>query len=242
MSSGTARTACQILNDVTLIFYFKFDSDRQLLDDSTHNNYGYISNTYAMSNGHIKEALLFNTSTSYFQSQCLPSLRSTTVFTYSFWIYPMPGGNGGTLIHVSLYQNGSGTPCYDLLGLTSNGEIVMQLVPTPTNATDYRGPIIPVNTWTHIVLMHSYTNGMRLFINGEWAMASRLNVGMLIYTYNVLFLTLGNNNPRGPSYTLECPLGGLTNYTGGPFYGAIDDFRYYVRELDVEEICVLAHM
>ena len=212
------------------------------MDFSTNGYYGYTSNTYMMSNGRRNEALLFNTSTSYFQSQCVPALRISIVFTISLWVYPVLGGNGGTLIHFSLYQNGSGTPCYDLLGMTSAGEVVMQLVPTLTNATDYRGPILPTNTWTHLALTHSPSNGMRLFINGEWAMASRNNVAVILYTYNILFLTLGNNNPQGPTYTLECPLGGLTNYTGGPFLGAIDDFRYYSRELDTEEICVLANM
>lgn len=162
-------------------------------------------------------------------------------FTMSLWLYPT-GASGGTIVHLSVLQNGTGTPCYDLLAMTSTGNIVVQLMTTVTNVTDLLGPILPNNTWTHIAVVYGYTSGMRLYVNGALAVMSRPYVSIPVYTYAPLFLTLANTNPRGPAYSVNCPGGSSTGYTPGAFSGAIDDFRLYIRELDGQEICVLANM
>lgn len=241
ISSGTVRSACQIFNDANLLVHFPFDKTQQLLDYSNYNFYGYALNTATFSSGRIQQAILFNSSTSYFQSQCFPTPRTTVTFSISLWINPMSVIGGGTIVHLSLLQNGTGTPCYDLLALTSTGQIVAQLLYSSTNVTDFLGPVLPNNTWTHLTLVHGYVNGMRLFVNGVLQIMSRPYAAIPIYTYNTLFVTLANTNPQGPTYSVNCPSGSSSGFISGPFFGAIDDFRLYNRELDTQEICVLAN-
>ncbi|CAF1201642.1 unnamed protein product, partial [Adineta steineri] len=44
----------------------------------------------------------------------------------------------------------------------------------------------------------------------------------------------------GPASWITCVTGSIS-YASGPFSGAIDEFRLYNRELDSQEICVLAN-
>ena len=242
ISAGTARSACQILNDVSLIAYFPFDQPNQVLDHSNNNFPGYISNVETLALGHRQQALLFNSSTSYFQSLCFPAIRTTMPFSVSLWIYPLSVTAGGTIVHLSTLQNGTGLPCYDLLALTSTGHIVFQLEYGSNNVTDIQGPIIKSNIWTHITLVYGYTSGMRLFVNGVLTATSHPYVSIPVLTYSPLFVTLANTNPKGPAYSTNCSSGNSTGFISGPLSGAIDDFRLYIRELDAQEICVLANM
>lgn len=230
------------MNDATLLVYFPLDATNQLNDQSGYNNYGFTSNVATFPSGRIQQALFFNTSTSYFQSLCFPSTRTTMPFTISLWIYPTSVTSGGTILHVSSLQNGTGTPCYDLLALSSTGHIVAQIIYSMTNITDLQGPVLSNNIWTHIAVVYSYTNGMRLFVNGALTAVSRPYSAIPVLALTVVYITLGNTNPTGPAYAMSCPVGTNTSILPGPFSGAIDDFRLYIRELDGQEICVLANM
>lgn len=167
--------------------YFPFDKVQQLLDHSNYNNYGYASNVATFSAGLIQQAILFNSSTSYFQSQCFPSIRTTMPFSMSLWINPTSTTGGGTLVHLSFLQNGTGTPCYDLLALTSTGQVVAQLIYSATNVTDFQGPILPTNTWTHLTVVYGSTNGMCLFVNGVLEIMSLPYVTIPVFTDYAIF-------------------------------------------------------
>ena len=54
--------------------------------------------------------------------------------------------------------------CVDLLGFSTRGEIVV----TSGGILPYSviGPILTVNTWSHVVATYSLTNGIRLYVNG----------------------------------------------------------------------------
>jgi Concanavalin A-like lectin/glucanases superfamily len=145
-------------------------------------------------------------------------------------------------MHLSSLQNGSGIPCFDLLALTSNGSIIAQAMISLTNTIDLQGPTLPLNTWTHLAVVHGVSNGMRLFVNGEVVASSRPSISIPINTHAVWYVTLANTNPQGSPNPTDCPAGNSTSIVSGPFAGAIDDFRLYVRELDAQEICVLANM
>lgn len=154
ISSGTARSVCQILNDATLLVHFPFDKNQQLLDINNYNFIGYGSDIATFSSGHIQQPILFNSSMSYFQSACFPNIRTTYSYSISLWINPMSASAGVTIVYISSLQNGTSLPCYDLLALTSTGQIVAQLLYSSTNVTDFSGPILPNNTWTHFTLVH----------------------------------------------------------------------------------------
>ena len=120
------------------------------------------------------------------------------------------------------------------MGFTSTGQIVI----TGWYSTlQIVGPIIPLNTWTHIGSTFSPTNGYRLYVNGTLfnsAAASTRNA-----PGKISVLTLGN------------PLQGVSRNYGGDcqgqsivqtvYSGSIDEFRVYSRELASTEIVKLAN-
>jgi len=204
--------------------------------------HGLTQATTTIAQGPVGEALYFSTSTSYFQSKCYPHPDyGTPPFTISLWVNPDSLTGGGSLVHSSNWQNGSGTNCFDILALTSTGTLVAQILISGgvvVNAT--QGPIIPANTWTHIAMVFSSTYGIRIYTNGELTAVS-IAISMNTWTfYEPQYITLGNNSPLGPSGGVSCKVGSIP-VVAGAFKGGIDEFRLYNRELDSHEICVLAN-
>jgi hypothetical protein len=159
------------------------------------------------------------------------------------WINPTSTTGGGSLVHISSLSNGNGT-CYDLLGLTSSGAIVLQWLMPAGNMNSTSGPIIPANTWTHIAVVYQTSNGLRLYINGQFS-SSSLNIGGFnVYEQGPApapwYMTLGNISPAGSLTPVNCPSGSPA-IASGYFPGAIDEFRLYNRDLNTEELCVLAN-
>jgi hypothetical protein len=225
-----------------LIAYYPFDSNATANDYSVLQCNGLASGTTLLSPGHIGQAISFTSNASYFQSQCFPRMRGNDQsFSFSLWVNPTSLTGGGSLVHISSISSGNGT-CYDPLVLTSTGALVVQWMnSTAGSVFGVQGPVIPANTWTHIAAVYSVTNGARLFINGQFSISSTNTAGLgLQDTYNVLYITLGNNSPGGSMPTSSCQTGTIP-ISWGPFPGAIDDFRLYNRELDSQEICVLAN-
>jgi hypothetical protein len=205
---------------------------------------GISSGTTLVSAGRVGQALSFASNTSYFQSQCLPRTRAYyPAFTVSMWINPTSTTGGGSLMHISLYSNGSGI-CYDLLGLTSTGAIVTQWIMSLSNVNSTSGPIISANTWTHIAVVYQSSNGVRLYVNGQLSSASMNTGGFTVYEQSGApapwYITLGNISPMGSTSPVNC-LTGSAGIAAGAFSGLIDEFRAYNRDLNGEEICVLAN-
>ena len=89
VSAGSARSACQILNDATLIAYYPLDTTATANDYSVSLSNGIASGTTAVSTGRIGQAISFPLVTSYFQAQCFSSLRNfNPAFTATLWINP----------------------------------------------------------------------------------------------------------------------------------------------------------
>ncbi|CAF1146911.1 unnamed protein product [Adineta ricciae] len=240
ISAGSTRTTCQIYNDATLVVYYPFDSNGTWNDYSVNLCNGIASGTTAVSIGRVGQAVSFTSSTSYFQALCYPRLRSyEQSFSFSLWINPTSNIPSGTIIHLSTMANGSGT-CYDLLAFTSSGALVCQWMQPGPNVNSTMGPSIPSNTWTHIAVVYNNVNGIRLFVNGQFATSS-LNTGTLsLQDLNpVAYITLANVGSIGPPVPASC-LAGSIPISSGSFIGMMDEFRLYNRELDSQEICVLA--
>jgi hypothetical protein len=243
VSLGVARNACQILNDATLTAYYPFDTNATFNDYSVNYFNGMGVGLTTLSRGRLNQAIYFPTSGSYFQAPCFSSGRmSPFAFTFSFWVNPASLTNGGTLIHISTVQNGNGTTCYDLLAFTSSGALVVQWMQSSGVVNATQGPIIPANTWTHVAVLFGSVNGIRLFVNGQLS-ASSPTIGIVSYLSfdNPEYVTLGTNNPSGTTGTNTCQNGTIT-ILPGQFIGGIDEFRLYSREIDNQELCVLANV
>ncbi|CAF1020142.1 unnamed protein product [Rotaria sp. Silwood1] len=237
ISAGVARTACQIYNDATLIAYYPFDKTDTLLDRSVNLIHGISFDLTTVSSGRLQQAISFKVNTSYFQAQCFPTIRPTSVpVSVSLWVNPTMIIGGGSLVHVSTLQNGTGSICYDLLGFTAAGMLLGQLMTSPTTLINTQGVLLPLNTWTHVAVVYSSTNGFRLFINGQLTDAVS---GSITTNQFSLYITLGNNSPRLSTSSSSCVSSPIV---AGPYHGAIDEFRVYNRELDAQELCVLANI
>ena len=236
-----AKSYCQIFNDAKLAAYFPLDANRTLTDYSASVSTGIASGTSVVT-GRVHEALLFSAiNGSFFQCQCFPNLRQTYSFTLALWTKPTNVPNGGSIAHLSSEQNGNGTLCFDLLGLTANGTIVAQTVQNSTSITAIAGPVLMSNTWTHLALVYSRTNGMRLFVNGTLENAFPAEINSLLFWYSTwqrLYITLGNSKPAG-AQTPTCQSAGLS-IIPGEYSGTIDEFYFYTTELDGQDVCVLA--
>jgi hypothetical protein len=242
ISAGVTRTACQIYNDATLLAYYPFNTTLPYDDYSVNLFHGIASAVSLIPHGIFGNALYFSSNASFFQAPCFPSMATATVpFSISLWIKPdNTTTNGGSLVHVSSSQNGSGL-CYDLLSLSSSGALIVQLMQSAVIVNGTVGPVITTNIWTHVAVVFGATNGLRIYING---LLSSTSVGVLQNqnaVANPQYVTLGNNSPLGQLTGVSCRNGSIP-IMPGPYRGAIDEFRIYSRELNNEEICVLANL
>ncbi|CAM4848173.1 unnamed protein product [Rotaria magnacalcarata] len=111
--------------------------------------------------------------------------------------------------------------------MTSTGYITAHLWNSGDVAIS--GPILPLNTWTHIGYTYSYSDGLHLYING----VIYSSTGSFTYTASGV-----------PMYMLLGSDGGGTSCSpgyGGPFTGALDEFYLYTREITASEVQKLAN-
>ena len=243
ISAGTTRTACQIYNDATLTAYFPFNSVGTWNDYSVNLFNGLSGSLTMMSSGRVGQAIYFGTTNSYFQAECFTALQTNNPpFSVALWINATTPTSGGSIIHLSTLSSGLGAYCYDLLALTSTGNLIVQLLQSWTVVNATQGPVLSANTWTHVVILYGVSNGVRIYINGQLTSVSQStgSIGMQGIS-DPQYLTLGNYSPLGLGVSMTCRNGTIP-YIPGPFTGAIDDFRLYNRELTNQEICALANM
>jgi hypothetical protein len=96
-----------------------------------------------------------------------------------------------------------------------------------------------VNTWTHIVLTYSSTNGLALYTNGtlqgvQQPFSSFPTAGP---DYKIRpYMTVGNPTTTG---SIPGCLIGNPPLSPAAYQGLIDELRLYSRELTKTEICSL---
>ncbi|CAF1601940.1 unnamed protein product [Didymodactylos carnosus] len=165
-----AKSATEISNDATLLFYYSFDLPSPFYDNGPNrlnntaiSNYASVSST----SGRVNRGIDFTTTSSYFQMCCFYQLAwlASKPYTFAIWIYPT-SINGGAIVHISYYYTNGGCCSfggygYDILALTYSGQIVTQVYYN-SYFPGYIGPIIPINTWTHVACTYSSTNGVIL--------------------------------------------------------------------------------
>lgn len=116
------------------------------------------------------------------------------------------------------------------MGFSSTGQIIITGWPGGNAGRQVIGSVLPINVWTHIVNTYSTTNGYRLYVNGTLIGST----GAIGYSASGLvnIITLGN------------PLQGSCNSQSivpSVYYGYIDEFRIYSRELNSTDIYNLAN-
>jgi hypothetical protein len=117
------------------------------------------------------------------------------------------------------------------MGLTSSGQIAINS--WNGGNIPVTGPTVSLNTWTHIVGTYSQTNGERLYVNGTL----RASAGAYSFAAGgvPMTITLGNSLLG----TGVCNTGTIQM---GQFYGSLDEFYVYARELTAAEVTALASM
>ncbi|CAF3853439.1 unnamed protein product, partial [Adineta steineri] len=220
-----ARSASDILSDATLTTWHSFDCEISF--DSGPLRINGAANNVILAPGRVGQGLIFNSSSSYYKLYGFPLLGTSTYpYSISLWIQRTSTG-GGSLVHISS-QSGGGGWCLDFMGFSSSGQIISSIY--SGGSKDVVGPILSTNVWTHVTTTFSTTNGLRLYVNGSLigstgAMTSGGSGG-------INTVTLGNSLVTGCS---------ANSIVAGTFYGYLDEFRLYSRELSAADVIALAN-
>jgi hypothetical protein len=228
----SVKTATEILYDATFVCYFSFDTT-SYADSGPWNFSGTaIGLTPAIGTGRINDAVSFPSANTYFTFGGLNLLgTSNQSYSMALWIQPT-SVTGGTIVYVSKCNtNCASNWCMPFIGFTSTGQIVTQSWSAGTLVT-LTGPTVFVNVWTHIVYTYSSTNGMRLYLNG------------LLFQQSSIFSYLGSGTSNF-IYIGSFPLTSCTQtvgiISGSQYYGIIDEYYVYARELTAAEVTALAN-
>ncbi|CAF1407411.1 unnamed protein product [Adineta steineri] len=218
-----AKSADDILNDATLASWHSFDSEITY-DSGPHKLQGTAVDVILVP-GKVGQGLNFNLDSSYYQipGYVLLAIEDSS-FSMSLWVQRTSTGEG-TLVHYSTETDGDGW-CTVPIGFSSTGNIIATAWAPDNQVT---GPVLSINTWTHIATTYSPTTGLILYVNGE--SVGGTGVQSNAASWIVVILTLGNSLSGG-----ECSSQSIAT---GTFSGYLDEFRVYSRELSATEIYAL---
>jgi hypothetical protein len=229
---GMAKNSTQVLYDATVVAYLPFDFNT-LLDSGPLGINGIGTNYSYTSSGRVNQALSLPGSSSYAQITGLLRFGTNSwPYSVAIWIYPTSLA-GGTIMHLSTRTDGAQTNawCLPIMGLSSSGQIAVNS--WNGNNIALTGPVLPLNSWTHAVATYSPTDGERLYVNGT------LTASSSAYNFAAggmpMTLTLGSSL----SGTGVCNTGTIQM---GRFYGSLDEFYVFARELSASEIATLVNV
>ena len=221
------RSASEVLREATLTIALDFDGNLQdsgpLLINGTGVNYAFASA------GRSNRSLALLVSQSYVQATGLV-LFGTSSQSYSFAVFIKPSVvTQGTILHVSGLATGLGW-CIPMLGFTSAGAITAH--GWSPGGVSLIGPAIVVNQGTHVAVTYSSTNGLRLYVNGTQSGSSSS-----AYTYSAAGIPVTATLGSSLAGTSICSAG---NIVMGQYYGYMDQFQLYSRELIASFVATLA--
>ncbi|CAF0948338.1 unnamed protein product [Adineta steineri] len=218
-----ARNASDILSDATLTTWHSFDCG--ISYDSGPNKINGTANNVILASGRVGQGLSFSLRSSYYQLYGFPVLgTSNHPYSMSLWIQRTSTG-GGTLVHVSSQTDG-GEWCLDFMGFSSNGQIVGSSWDGAVE--EVVGPVVSTKVWTHVATTFSTINGVRLYVNGSLIGST----GAMAYAASGTANTVILGNPRAAGCAAK-------SIVSGTFYGYLDEFRVYSRELSAREVSAL---
>ena len=224
-----SKSSDEILRDATFALYFSFDGN-SILDEGPLRVNGSVAGSTSFVSGRRGQALqICNVPDSYFITRGSVLLgRSDQPYSFSIWINPTIIQQS-TIIHMSTYPNGSGWSL-PMIGMNNAG----QLTALSWNGSYFfpaAGPVVPANSWTHVVSTYSLTYGLRIYVNGSFWNAS------VPFSYKGSwepnYLIVGTS--RAFVYSAWWPA------MFGQYSGAFDELQVYARELTAGEINGLAN-
>lgn len=226
----TSRSSdSEILEDATLTVCYIFNSS--LIDSGPHGINGTGTNVQYAANGRVNTSLDLTVNPSFARVTGLVYLgTSGHPYSLAIWIRPI-SVSGGTIAHVST-SSGTGSWSFPMLGLTSGGNLVAQSC-GPSGSQSISGPSVTVNVWTHIVMTHSSSNGLRLWVNGVQVSSSGSGFVWTAASTPAM-LTLGTSITSAGSCA-------STTISTGQYMGSMDEFRLFSRELVAADISTLAN-
>lgn len=224
------KNASEILIEATLVAHLSFD-EKNLLDSGPLLINGTGFNYQFTSVGRVRNTLELSGNLSYVQISGLRRLGTTGwPYTVAIWIKPSDL-TGATIMHFSVFLNGSSSWCLATMKLTASGQIVINSY--NGSLISLFGPYATLNQWTHVAMTYSTINGLRLFIDGFQHGSSSLP-----FTYKTeslpMVITLGSSL-LGFGYCGGAPMP-ISQYQG-----YLDEFRVYARELTPKEVWTLAN-
>ncbi|CAF3543909.1 unnamed protein product [Rotaria sp. Silwood1] len=226
------KSSTEILRDASLMAYYSFDTPSPTIDSGPNGLNGSSTNTVIVT-GRVNQAMSFlgSSSSSYFRAYGFYQIPQGTIngksFSIALWINPSTISSFSIIQTISassnLYQ------CENLLGIYSSNGLVGQLfVSSSYNGPSLMtGPFIEHNTWTHISLTYSSSNGYTLYANG-------VRFGA---TGSVSFSASGTFAQLYIGYGLSCYYGSIDT----AYQGSIDELYIYNRELSQTEVTELAN-
>jgi hypothetical protein len=232
MITTQAKSATQVLYDASVIAYYSFDLPNPILDDGPNRLNGTAVNTVTTT-GRVNQALRIAGAGSYFQVYGLYNMpqgvTNSKPFSISMWINPT---SSGSYTFVQLFSSAlAAGACVNLLGVYAPGGTVGQIFVQSSNCGQslLTGPFVTQNTWTHISLTYSSTNGYTFYVNGIYFGATGgPNVYAISGTFAYLFI--------GYSGT-ACAAGGQNV----AYQGSIDEVYIHNRELTQTDVTGLAN-
>ncbi len=227
---GRAKNGSEVLLDATLVAYLPFDGDT-LLDSGPLSINGTGTNYSYTASGQLNAALTLPGPSSYVQITGLTRL-GTNGWPYSVAIWIKPTNlTGGTIMHLSSRADGAQTNawCLPIMGLTSSGQIAAES--WNGGNIPITGPSVPLNTWTHVAITYSQTNGEQLYVNGTLKGSS--GAFYFLSSSVPMTITLGSS-------LLGTGVCNTSTTQMGRFYGSLDEFYVYARELNATEVVALA--
>ena len=225
--TNRTKTSDEILRDATLTLDVSFDSN-SLHDQGPLSINGSVAGNTSFVSGRRNQALhIDNVNDSYFTVHDLVLLgRDDQSYSLSIWIKPA-AQQKASIIYMSSASDGTGW-CLPMIGLTDTS----QLVTTSWNGGVMKvtGPVVPINSWTHVVATYSLTNGLGLYINGSLHNLSSPFSYQASGTPNYLFIGSCRAN-------MDCR---SLSSISGQYSGVVDELRVYSRELTLNDAIDLA--
>jgi hypothetical protein len=222
-----AKSVTEILTACTLTAYYSFDLPNPTYDSGPNGLNGTSTNAASIS-GRVNQGLRFTGSSSYFVAygffQIGYAVYTTKPFSVALWISPS-AATTCVIVQVASYLGGS---CHNLLGLYSYLGITAQTIIQGYAWPYLYGPVATLNSWTHVAITYSTTNGLTLYQNGVWIG----NTGGFSFGGNgmIAYVQLG--------YYSGCSSAYISN---AGYQGSVDEVYVYSRELAQSDVTTLAN-
>jgi hypothetical protein len=230
MVTTRAKSASEILRDASVVVYFSFDLPSANADNGPNHLNGTVNNTVTTT-GRVNQAMRFIGTPSSFQVYGLYQVPYGVVankpFSVSLWINPTSTGSS---TFVQMFAAAlSAASCVNLLGIYSPTGVIGQLYVLSSSAGPslITGPYITQNTWSHISVTYSQTNGYTLYYNGSYYGTT----GATFYANSVTFAYLFIG------FCSSCTAGAVN--VG--YQGAVDEVYVHSRELTQSDVTALAN-